>query len=294
MMNIRNKIIASAVGAISLCGMATASFAGSEIFPGISAGIPLGAPLPQGVFVIDLPSFGYRDAFPGQSVGALVPAWVIWSTPWDVLGGHVLFDVASPMANVNVHNPANINRGGFANPLVEGQLKWNLGGGFFGGFQAGAYLPVQDDLTLLGISRNFASFQGIAALSYLADGWDLSSTLIYGTGQSGSVADLGSWGTSWINLDLTATKKFGKFEIGAVGFGSWDLDAPYVGYAKQTQFALGGLVGYDFGTVNLALKLTRTVAETNYGGYDTRGWANIIIPIWVAAPTPPAAVAAKY
>ncbi|WP_170068174.1 transporter [Rhodoblastus acidophilus] len=52
-------------------------------------------------------------------------------------------------------------------------------------------------------------------------------------------------------------------EAGAVGYASWDLDQPYVGYAKQSQLVLGGLVGYDFGAVDVAFKLTRTVAETN-------------------------------
>jgi hypothetical protein len=52
-------------------------------------------------------------------------------------------------------------------------------------------------------------------------------------------------------------------------------------------------VGYEFGTVNVQIKLTRDLAEANYGGFDTRAWGNIIIPLRVAAP-PPVAVAAKY
>ncbi len=285
------KLIASAVGALSLCGMATASYAGSEILPGITTGIPLGAPLPQGFFIVDMPSYGYRNSNPQQDVPALVPAWLIWSTPWQIAGGHVLFDFASPMPFVDVKGV--LNKGGFANPLLNSQLKWDLGSGFFGGVHAGVYLPVRDDLTPLGIPRNFASFQGVAALSYLGGGWDISGTFIYGTGQSGNAFTApGNFAPDWINVDLTATKKFGKFEIGAVGFGSTDLNSPVPGYAKQSQIAVGGLVGYDLGPVNFQLKLTRDVAETNYGGYETRAWANIIIPVWVAAPPP--VVAAKY
>jgi hypothetical protein len=278
---------------LALTGTASAAFAGSGIQPGITAGIPLGAPLPEGVFIIDLPNYGYRDSTPGQSVGALVPAWVVWSTPWNVLGGHIMFDVASPMVNVNVHGV--LNRGGFANPIIDSQIKWDLGNGFFGGFQAGVYLPVQDDLTILGIPRNFPMFQGIAAISYLKDGWNLTGTFIAGTGRSGNITSVpGSYAPAWINVDVTATKKiFGRFEVGFVGFGSADLDAPVPGYAKQSQIALGGLVGYDFGSFNAQVKVTRDVMENNYGGYDTRVWGNIIIPVWVAAP-PPAVVAAKY
>jgi hypothetical protein len=295
----RKTLTAVALCAAALCG-ANQAQAGSELLPGITAGVALGAPLPEGVFVLQLPSYGYTASKPGVNVGAIVPAWVIWSTPWDILGGHLMFDFASPMPNVAVHGAR--SWGGFANPIIDAQLKWNLGGGWFGGVHAGVYLPVKDDLTPLGLARNFASFQTIGAVSYLADGYNLSATFIYGMGKtatyngpvaSPATAIPGSWGTNWINLDLTATKKFGKIEAGMVGYGSWDLDKPVVGYAQQTQFALGGLVGYDFGPVNVALKLTRTVAQANYRGYETRGWANIVIPLWVAQP-PAAPVIAKF
>ena len=84
---------------------------------------------------------------------------------------------------------------------------------------------------------------------------------------------------TFINLDLTATKKFGKWEIGPVAYASWDLSSPIAGYSKQSQFAVGGLVGYDFGPVTLQVYVTTDVAQHNYGGYDTRGWGRIILPL---------------
>src|SRR5271154_3922012 len=45
----------------------------------------------------------------------------------------------------------------------------------------------------------------------------------------------------FINIELTATKKFGKWEFGPVAFGSTDLTNPIAGYQKQSQFAAGGL-----------------------------------------------------
>lgn len=298
-MNFKKSLVAAALCAVSSFALQTEAQAGSEILPGITTGVALGAPLPQGVYVLQLPSYGTTSSKPGLNLGVIVPAWVIWSTPWDILGGHVLFDTASPLANAAVHGAR--SWAGASNPLLEAQLKWSLGGGWYGGVQVGGYLPVNNELTQINAARDFASFQTVAAVSYLADGYNLSATFIYGTGQDASyngpvrsslTATPGSWGTNWINLDLTATKKFGKVEAGAVGYGSWDLDQPYPGYGKQSQFVLGGLVGYDFGVVNVAFKLTRTVAETNYGGFETRGWANIIVPLWVAAP--PTTVAAKY
>lgn len=248
--------------------------AGSQLMPGISTGIPLGAPLPEGVWLIDIPTYGTRDSNPDVDTFAIVPAWLIWSTPYTFLGGHIMLDTVMPYVNADVQNGPTFS--GFANPFLDAQVKWDLGNGFFGGFQAGIYLPIHSD-----IARDALSFQGIAALSYLKDGWDLSSTFIFGTGNEGTGA---SGGPAWFNVDLTATKKFGKFEIGAVAFGSTDLSDPYAGYAKQSQFAVGGLVGYDFGFANVQLKLTRDVYEENYGGAETRVWANIILPLWNPPP----------
>jgi hypothetical protein len=59
----------------------------------------------------------------------------------------------------------------------------------------------------------------------------------------------------------------------------------------QSQFAMGGLLGYDFGAVILQGYLTSDVYEKNYGGKDVRGWARVILPLNVAGapfgPPPP-------
>ena len=85
--------------------------------------------------------------------------------------------------------------------------------------------------------------------------------------------------TSPITAAVTATKTFGKWEIGPVGYYSTDLNAPIAGYLKQSQFALGGLIGYNFGPVILQAYLTTDVYEQNYGGHDTRLWGRVIVPL---------------
>jgi len=47
----------------------------------------------------------------------------------------------------------------------------------------------------------------------------------------------------------------------------------------QSQFAMGGLIGYWFGPVILQGYLTTDVYEKNYGGKDIRAWARIVIPL---------------
>ena len=49
---------------------------------------------------------------------------------------------------------------------------------------------------------------------------------------------------------------------------------------KQSQFAVGGLVGYDFGSFSGNFKLTQVVSEQNYGYKDTTAWLTIVKPLW--------------
>src|SRR5262249_46021863 len=80
-----------------------------------------------------------------------------------------------------------------------------------------------------------------------------------------------------LNLDLTVTKKYGKWKFGPVAYGSWDLTSPR-GLPEQRQFNVGGLVGYDFGNVILQTYVTTGVFQDNYGGNDTRVWSRVIVP----------------
>jgi hypothetical protein len=283
------KALVLACGLQILCA-STGALAGSELTPGVSTGLALGAPLPEGLYDIIIPTWGSRSTHPATDVGALVPSWVVWSTPWTLLGGRIGFDVATPIAQVSIDNPVGLNRTGWLNPLLEVTLKWNLGNGFNFGLQEGVHLPVEGSLQTLGVAYDFASFQQVASLSYLNDGWDLTATAIYGSGRNGTKA--GSNAPEWFNYDLTATKTFGKWEVGPIAFGSTDLSAPYAGYLKQSQFALGGLVGYSLGQISAQLKLTRDVYQANYFGYETRLWANIIITLWNPPSSP--VIATKY
>ncbi len=147
-----------------------------------------------------------------------------------------------------------------------------------------------------------------ANLSYVADGWKLAANLSFGQpGTSGSVTvwntALGYTGNQiqpdYFNYDLTATKTFGKWEVGLVGFGSTDTSRAAwnsqgnlvhgVLPGEQAQFALGGLVGYSFPGLTVQTYLTHDVYSSNYynlsdglpsKSYETRIWTRAIIPLW--------------
>ena len=131
------------------------------------------------------------------------------------------------------------------------------------------------------------------ALSYVRDGWNLTANVIYGlqfdsfTNEpqiSPCPAPFGLSGCNpdFLNIDLTATKKFGKWEVGMVAYASTDLTRPIGNYQKQGDIAVGALLGYDFGPVNLQAyattevvagsdRLERAVLRSNRSGLGLEG-----------------------
>jgi hypothetical protein len=276
--------------ALSLCATAPVALAGSVTQPGETVGVAAGAPLPEGVYFVNTADWGNRSGV-DTAAGVDIPV-VAWATPWKVFGGaRVQFLVATPVIEVGVHNTTYLRS--VYNPLVSGQLAWDLGNGWGFSYLLGAYLDVNQELAWSSTSLNQRF-----ALSYTGSGWDLTANVIYGI-QFDHVTDRpqispcpAPFGTNgcnpdFLNVDLTATRKFGKWEIGPVAFGSTDLSTPVPGYLKQSQIAVGGLVGYDFGPLTVQGYVTSDVYQQNYGGFDTRVWGRLIIPIWnPAAPAP--------
>ena len=279
---IQSSKILVATGALYVCLTAPA-LAGSVTQPGETVGVAAGAPLPPGFYFVNTGDWGCRNTSPDSTcVGVDIPV-VAWSTPWQLLGARLQFLVATPVVEVGVHNTSYVS--GIYNPLVSGQLAWDLGNGWGFSYLLGAYFGVNSDVAFDSTSLNQRF-----ALSYTGNGWNLTANAIWGiqidsvTGCNPAFNPAFSVGPcsinpNFLNVDLTATKKFGKWEIGPVGYYSTDLNSPLVGYQKQSQFALGGLVGYDFGPVILQAYLTTDVYEKNYGGRDTRFWGRIILPL---------------
>jgi hypothetical protein len=278
----KSTIKFAALGALALAASSTAALAGSELPAGITTGLALGAPLPEGVYDISIASYGSRGDGANSNLAYAVPVWLIWSTPWQIAGARVMLDTATGVADT--WTPGHAGTDSFLNTLVNGTLAWNFGNGWNAALRAGAWLPSTQTLSMA-LGRDYTAFQGGAAVSYVANGWNLSANAFYGSG--GDNTSSTNYQPAWFNLDLTATKKLGKMEIGAIAYGSWDLDARTAcgtlrnpALCKQSQFAVGGLVGYDFGSFIAQAKLAGDVSEENYGGKEVRGSINIIKPLW--------------
>jgi hypothetical protein len=121
-------------------------------------------------------------------------------------------------------------------------------------------------------------------VSYLADGWNLTAAAIYGLPTRNDFS--GVTNGNWLNLDLTATRKFGQFELGAVGYYSTQVidDRGCEGFygpgvcAYGSRAAIGGLLGYDFGALDMKLSVTKAVhTENSLDGW--RIWTKLSVPM---------------
>ena len=279
------SLLAVPFGASPLLAPAPA-LAGSAAQPGQTIGLPAGAQLPVGLYVVNTSSFGVRDTRPLASESNInLPAFV-WATPWTLFGGRLNLIAIQPVVASSPRGTP--YQSGIGQPLLAGQLAWDLGSNVGVSYLFGGYLPIETRF----LTQN-ASLSHRFAASYTGDGLNLTANLLYGIFLD-PVSPQGGVYPDYLNLDLTATKKFGKWEVGPVAFASTDLPTRFPGYRRQGQIAVGGLVGYNFGPVNLQAYVTRDVVEHQYGGRETRGWLRVIVPIYkettnAAAPTLPVA-----
>ena len=309
-----------AAGAVALTvGMSATVQAAPVTQPGEQMGLAYG-PLPEGVYAINTFSTGRGDARNAPDVGVNIPI-LVWSTGYKVLGATIMPVIAVPSIFVGTNNPAGIrnqDQSYFYNPFIGNIFAWDLGNKISAAYLVGAYVGVGDRGSLCNgalitsgctpVLPQVAStsIRNTGGISYTGDGYNLTAALTHilqvddAPRFGGAVgAALGPIANSdGLYIDLTATKTFGKFEIGAVAYGYTDLPvnrnrALYANYQRQGTFAAGGLIGYDFGVFKTQLMVTRTVADRGVGAFadETRGWFRIIAPLYtaaaaVAAPTP--------
>ena len=280
------KLIKWAAACVLSVGSAASALAGSVTSPGQTIGSAAGVPAPPGFYFANTADWGCRNTSPQRTcVGVNVPI-LFWSTPWTILGGRLEWTLA-PITGVEVGIDKTAYSSGLFNPFTAVQLAWDLGNGWGFSYLLGAYFDINGP-----VAYSSSSLNQRFALSYTGDGWNLTANVIWGS-QFEHVTSRpqispcpvsiafpsNGCNPDFINVDLTATKRFGRLELGPVGFFSSDLSAPAPGYQKQSQFAMGGLIGYWLDQVIVQVSVTSDMYERNYRGKDVRGWATIIIPI---------------
>ena len=323
------KLLVTGALALSVGMTATAAYAQATTVPGEQVGLASGAPLPEGVYALD--TFVYRSndfnpAGAGVDVSVNVPV-LVWATPYVPFGGRIELLVAAPTVfafgrggGATGLRDTSINVGTLIGALWAFDIGGNVGVSVLGAVHLndldgdrGVLVQnngvVANRAVLTQLSSNTYRLGG--AVSYTGDGYNLTANLtgnIYdspGRFDSRGGRTLGAIPISdAINLDLTATKKFdifnvGKptFEIGAIGYGTVNVDS-LGGTLGRGYFALGGLIGYDFGKFTAQAYVARYVAAdtrlVRNADDVTEGWFRLIVPLYSPAAPPPAPLVRKY
>lgn len=290
----KTKVLATLGAAVLAMGASvTASQAQIISQPGETMGVALGAPLPEGVFFVDLENYGKKDG--GGAVnahlGVNIPV-VAWSTPFSFYDTRLEFLYAAPFTHIDGAGGA-LNRTDVYSQALLAIFAHSFGNGFNAAVILGPRTP--DNFTNAG--RGVGA-DGRLSLAYVNNGLKAVATFAY-SGNFGGKQFPGPAGGGFndnVYVDYTLTKTFGKVEIGIVGYAQTDLKQVF-GATYGRSLAVGGLLGYDFGKVTAQAMVTREVASNGVGyglpgRYDTRGWLRLIVPLYVAPAAP--VVAARY
>lgn len=267
---VATRLASVVAGAALLCAASAPAMAGSVTEAGETVGLALAAPLPPGWYLVDTASYISRENKPDIEAVVNIPV-IAWSTPWTLFGGRVEAYAAFPEDVLNVGG--NYSSGFYNDALLVGEA-WDFGNGWSFSAFVGGYGPMKAN----GLASNNWVFNFRPSVAYIANDWTFAVNVIYGIlGNNLNAGGLN--GPDYLNYDLTAVKTIGNWTIGPVGYGSADTSTPYAGYAQQSQFALGGFVGYGFGPVTWQFYITHDVTETGYTGEDTRAFMRWVVPL---------------
>ena len=280
--------------------------AGNAYPAGTSIGLPTGSNPPPGLWLENMLSYYSATATSGPGtpvnkthldVVAEAPRF-LWTAKESVLGASEMAFVVLPVVDLSLSslpppNPSgSFSRTAVGNPgIAPINLAWNIAPATFAMVAIGASVPIgqYSRTSVVNIGNNFWTIQPEAALSYLGDGWDLTAHLVYNTNTKNKATNYTSG--DQLFLDLTATKTLGKWEVGAVGYYDKQLTADRNGggfygppgsgltFGHPEQFALGALLGYDFGPLKAQAYLTQEVVANEGAVSGTRIWTRLFIPL---------------
>jgi hypothetical protein len=248
---------------------------------------------------------------------------IVWSTGWNFLGANFSMVAVQawymgwaagqyPNLNSGAFNSSPVF-GGLGNPFMVDantfwspiNLSWNLGGGWFVDLSFNFTAP--DGARYAGTPNpDYWTFVPAAAISYIGANWVGSANFFYDINtRTNSICCLVTapvTGGNALYGDFFWTWKLGKWQIGPVAYFEAQTTADtgpgcvggsgFVGAncGNLENVAVGGLVGYDFGPVDIQVWVTDSVWRQNaIDGVDV--WTRLGFRIW--APEAPKPLVAK-
>jgi hypothetical protein len=293
-MNMNSKALLAAAGiaAVAFSPAAYATEGGDQAtkpgaFIGASAGVP-----PPGIYMFNQ-VFTYQANLTGPGTAALNPPGTrrtgvqaavdvqgfLFVPGWTFLGATYDAVFVQPWVMQSVGAPVNAQAAGMFNTyIVPVELSWKL---WNSGFQVktGLGIYLNDGTQNLGGSLNglgnvanpYTTFQPELILSYLKDGWNLTAASYIEINTANTVTHYTTG--DLFHTDFTFTKTIGKWTFGPVAYyvgqvtdDSCPASCTILGGSTLAHvqsysiWAVGGLIGYDFGPVSVSLWATNEVS----------------------------------
>ncbi|PZP68099.1 MAG: transporter [Methylorubrum populi] len=301
-------VVSAALMGFSIFGHAGSAHAVEDVtpfIPGGTIGAPVGLLPPPGVYgMIGVGRFDFKGrGDTGRDTGVRIENYpiglgVLWVTDLQILGASYGIGVVQPVRYHTITTPTvSADQFGIVNTILNvGTLSWRLGNGFAVSAGLNIY-PNVGKYTLgrpINPARNYATFEPRLGLSYVKDGWHLSSNIVFNVNEENEARRFQS-GTL-VATDLTATRRiFDKLDFGLgstiiyqftddLRAGEPTPAAGGRGRGGRARFvSLGPVMSYDFGAFVLSLYYQRTVlAENTAGGHQI--WSRINFPIYSTRP----------
>jgi hypothetical protein len=252
------------------------------ILIGASAGVP-----PPGIYMFDqvftvqanLTGPGVASKLGGNSnVGVqaavdiqgflFVPGWTFLGATYDAV-------LVQPFTMSSTGTPLNVQEAGVHDTLiVPVELSWKLAdSGFVVKTGMGMFTPDGTVTGAFGTGNQgspYWTFLPEVIVSYLKDGWNLSAAIYDEIHTKNTISQYTSGDI--LHVDFTATKQIGKWTVGPVAYyyGQVSNDSCGIGCLYPTGtlmnpqrfsiWAVGGLVGYNFGPAQLSVWATDEVS----------------------------------
>ena len=300
------------------------------LLPGMSMGVPYAYFGSPGLYMNNFASYGTNtvptSVAPGHGdVHLDVPIELLafrWTTPWTFFGGTFAAAVIQPAVMQSTYGEIPGKGaiyghvGGIHDTIVTpAQLSWQFPHKLF--VSAGVRFGVPDGTVqgvngLSNIGAPYWMIQPTVDIAYLDNGWNIDANFFYDFYTTNPYSNVSNGEV--FRGDLAATHKFGRFDVGPVGYFAFqttrDTGGNTLGYlatggaintceplpsgawngcARAAKAGVGGKVGYDLGNAQIAVLVTDSVLSRGVGGANGwRVWTQAMFKLYDETPQAPA------
>ncbi len=304
-----------AVAALGIAGAAQAEELWSPHLPGVDIGLAAGALPPKGVYFINndyvSPNFKVRPNS-ANSLSALVDVPILlWAPGIKFLGADYAAAVAQPFDYTTLGGASSSTQGHlgtYNTVLVPVMLSWALPYDFHVKPQFAVYLndaSSTENRGALASNGNVGAgmanttFEPGLGLSWLHNGWNASVSMGYdhSTADGNSALNPSAAGGACATnmtcnyqsgdqffADYTLTKEVGKWTLGVGGYQLNQLNRDQVNGVSQVgtmslREAVGPVIGYQFGGINIQSQFTHEFVQHNDVGGDVLN-VRFVVPLY--------------